>query len=100
MAGLGGSVSVSGEVNQQPRYVTGGILLDAPDLTSTMAQPGGELHVRAIVMHELGHLVGLAHVDDPEQLMYPEARREVADFTSGDLAGLAVLGAGPCVPEL
>ena len=32
--------------------------------------------------------------------MYPEARREVPDFAAGDLTGLAVLGAGVCVPEL
>lgn len=32
--------------------------------------------------------------------MYPEARLGVADLAPGDLAGLAVLGRGPCVPEL
>ena len=41
-----------------------------------------------------------AHVDDEQQLMFPEARREVPDFAAGDLTGLAVLGAGVCVPEL
>jgi hypothetical protein len=39
-------------------------------------------------------------VDDPDQLMYPEARREVPDFAAGDLTGLAALGRGACVPEL
>jgi hypothetical protein len=44
--------------------------------------------------------VGLAHVDDATQLMYPEARRQVSDFADGDLTGLAPLGSGPCVPQL
>ena len=56
--------------------------------------------MRSIVLHELGHLMGLGHVDDEQQLMFPEARREVPDFAAGDLTGLAVLGAGACVPEL
>ena len=39
-------------------------------------------------------------VEDARQLMYPEARREVPDFASGDLTGRALLGRGQCVPEL
>ena len=46
------------------------------------------------------HAVGLAHVDDDRELMYPEARRTVTEFAAGDLTGLAALGRGPCVPEL
>ena len=55
---------------------------------------------RAIVLHELGHLVGLAHVANPTQLMLPEASPGVVDFAAGDLTGLAQLGAGACVPEV
>lgn len=50
-------------------------------------------------MHELAHVVGLDHVDDPTQLMNPEGTG-VTEFAAGDLAGLAVLGGGQCVPEL
>lgn len=50
-------------------------------------------------MHELANVVGLDHVDDPTQLMNPEGTN-VTEFAAGDLAGLARLGGGQCVPEL
>ena len=81
-------------------YVTGTVSLDAGRMPEILAIRDGEETARAIVLHELGHLVGLTHVDDPDQLMYPEARGEVADFAAGDLTGLAALGRGACVPEL
>ena len=49
----------------------------------------------AVLRHELGHVVGLGHVDDRRELMYPEAGLR-ATFADGDLAGLALLGAGEC----
>jgi Matrixin len=97
--GQAGSVAVS--LGDGPRvFVTGTVSLDAGRIPEILAFRDGPETARAIILHELGHLVGLAHVDDQEQLMYPEARREVPDFASGDLTGLAVLGSGPCVPEL
>jgi hypothetical protein len=97
--GQAGSVAVS--LGDGPRvFVTGTVSLDAVRMPEILALRGGAETARGIVLHELGHLVGLAHVEDGEQLMYPQARREVSDFAPGDLTGLAVLGAGPCVPEL
>ena len=97
--GQAGSVAVSlGEGTRV--FVSGTVSLDAGRLPEILSFRDGAETVRAIVLHELGHLVGLAHVDDPAQLMYPEARREVPDLGPGDLTGLEVLGSGPCVPEL
>jgi hypothetical protein len=97
--GQAGSVAVS--LGEGPRvFVTGTVSLDAGRMPEILAFRNGAETAQAIILHELGHLAGLAHVDDMEQLMYPEARREVPDFASGDLTGLAVLGSGPCVPEL
>jgi hypothetical protein len=97
--GEAGSVAVS--LGNGPRvYVTGTVSLDAGRLPEILEMRNGEATVRAIVLHELGHLVGLTHVDDRDQLMYPETRGQLTDFAAGDLTGLAALGRGTCVPEL
>jgi hypothetical protein len=97
--GQAGSVAVS--LGERPRvFVTGTVSLDAGRMPEIIALRDGAATARAIILHELGHLVGLGHVDDGQQLMYPEARREVPDFAPGDLTGLTVLGSGPCVPGL
>ncbi|MGY1848095.1 matrixin family metalloprotease [Blastococcus sp. SYSU DS1021] len=99
VVGAAGSTAVS--LGDGPRvYVTGTVSLDAGQAPRLLAEPGGAAAVRSVVLHELGHLVGLSHVDDDRELMYPEARRAVAEFADGDRTGLAALGRGPCVPEL
>jgi hypothetical protein len=55
--------------------------------------------LKATLLHEFGHVVGLAHVADPTQLMYPYQTPDNFAFASGDLAGLAVLGSQPCAPK-
>jgi len=45
-----------------------------------------------VILHELGHIVGLAHVDDRAQLMYRESSEGVVAFAAGDTAGLRQLG--------
>lgn len=97
-AGMAGSswLSYPGEPSV---YVTGSVVLDSEDFEEMLAWPGGWAAARAVVLHEIGHLVGLDHVADPGQLMYPEAGA-VLDFAPGDLTGLAELGRGECVPGL
>lgn len=51
----------------------------------------------AVYQHELAHVVGLGHVDDHDQLMFPHNGLRI-DFGDGDLAGLAALGAHTCTP--
>jgi hypothetical protein len=98
IAGTGGSASI--QMPGEPYvYVTGQVQLDAPALTETLAFPDGPALVRAIIMHELAHVVGLDHVNDPTQLMYEENTGQL-DFGAGDRAGLALLGTGKCVPRL
>ncbi len=95
VVGLGGSAAVADSGIARPRYVTGTVSLDTPALTGMLARPRGRDLVRAVVMHELGHVVGLGHVDDPGELMYADNVGRT-DFGPGDVAGLAELGSGPC----
>ena len=47
----------------------------------------------ATLLHELAHLVGLGHVDDPDQLMHTYPGEGEVAFGMGDRAGLAAVGA-------
>ena len=80
--------------------VSGSVVLDEEDLARMLEEPDGWARARAVVAHELGHLVGLGHVDDPAQLMHPRARPSVTGFAPGDLEGLARLGTLECYPGI
>ncbi|MHA7210951.1 matrixin family metalloprotease [Arthrobacter sp. MDT1-65] len=98
VAGLGGSDYA--QAPGQPLVYEGGqVQLDAPDAVDTLRFPDGRAYLKAVIMHELAHVVGLDHIDDPDELMNPE-NFGVTSFGEGDLAGLALLGAGPCAPGL
>jgi hypothetical protein len=52
----------------------------------------------ATVLHELAHVLGLAHVDDPDELLHTYAGEGPVELGPGDRAGLAAVGAGgPCL---
>jgi hypothetical protein len=97
--GLAGSEPVSAD-DEQLALVSGQVVLDADQLGEVLALSGGRAIALATITHELGHLVGLAHVSDQRQLMYPSARPLVANFGRGDLTGLAALGLGRCFENL
>jgi hypothetical protein len=94
-AGLGGSTPRRHDLSGDLEYVTGTVALDSPALHDVLGRPGGAAQVRAIVMHELAHLVGLDHVDDTNELMH-RANAGRLDFGPGDREGLAELGSGRC----
>lgn len=87
VAGLGGSTWV--EEDGQRWFVTGDVVLDAEDLE----QLGGDV-TTMVLLHELGHLVGLAHVDSTDELMHPSSGGP--EWGPGDLVGLEALGQGTC----
>lgn len=76
-----------------PRLLTGAVVLDAPQLARMRTRPES----LGVVLHELGHLVGLAHVDDPQDSIYARSG-PATGYTTGTLRGLAVVGNGRCFP--
>jgi hypothetical protein len=97
--GFGGSESVTGPSGARV-LVTGAVTLDSQKLGKILKQPDGEQVVRAVVLHELGHVVGLDHSDAKSQLMFKRIQHGMTDFGAGDLTGLAALGKGGCFPNL
>ncbi|WP_196804442.1 matrixin family metalloprotease [Cellulomonas sp. URHD0024] len=96
--GIGGSAPVT-RVGRSV-YVTGSVTLDGPGMVDLVTMPNGINDALGVITHELGHVVGLDHVDDPSQLMNPQASDSVYTLQQGDLAGLAVLGTGSCAPHI
>lgn len=99
VAGIAGSSVVAPDGPGSERYVTGQVALDRDWFAAAVARPGGDAAARALVMHELGHLVGLDHVSDRRELM-AESASEVTELGLGDRQGLAAVGAGPCWTDI
>ncbi|NNM46754.1 matrixin family metalloprotease [Knoellia koreensis] len=72
----------------------GFVVIDTPQALSQLTGGYGTgLRRTNLVMHELGHAVGLQHVSDTRQLMYPSLRSAgPSGFAAGDKAGLAKVG--------
>jgi hypothetical protein len=98
VAGWGGSIAFS-EGTSSFGYVSGYAYLDTAQLKAMQSPAGNAVAVRAVIEHELGHVVGLAHVSDPRQLMYPQTKGQTG-YGAGDFRGLAIAGGGACQPEL
>lgn len=96
--GVGGSEYANAPDGHRT-FVTGAVDIDSV-AAGQLVLGSGRLPLSAVIEHELGHVAGLAHVDDVTQLMYPDAGRGVTTYASGDLTGLARLGAGRCAPGL
>lgn len=81
--GYGGSNALS--VGGPFVFVSGHVVLN-PDA------PANETQLKTLLMHELGHVLGLDHVDVTTQVMYADASGGLTEWGVGDLAGLARVG--------
>lgn len=72
-------------------YVTGSVALNGSEHLDNGFAPGKTWG--KVVLHELGHVLGLGHVDDPAQVMHDSLVSSPAAWGAGDLAGLRELGA-------
>jgi hypothetical protein len=109
VVGRGGAVFLPPRVDGTADAIIGFAIIDLDELVSSNNGPAGAATLRAIrgaARHEIGHLMGLAHVDEAtpslggdfpdsivrEQLMYPSISFDVdapeLDFESGDILGL------------
>jgi hypothetical protein len=85
---VGGSAYTSNE-NDEYFYYEGGIVIDGGD--GMALKPGfGPLGRGTLLLHEMGHVAGLAHVNDSTQLMSRYlSRTHKGQYGAGDLAGFA-----------
>ena len=97
VVGLATTESVQDRRSGLAFYVSAAVYLD----TTMLKEPdfrGVPVYV-PVLLHELGHVVGLDHIGDPDQMMHPSSS-DVFTFQEGDLAGLGQLGEGACAPGL
>lgn len=84
--------TMAGLYANRDQYFGGIVVMDAN--ATAMRGFGYRYAHGSVLLHELGHIMGLDHVKDPDQLMYsgrhPNLR--VRDFGVGDLEGLRQLG--------
>ena len=78
------------------RYLAAGVvILDSADLLTLSSNERDFAVATAVVMHELAHVIGLAHVDNSSEVMNATNTYR-AQWGPGDLQGLALAGAGSC----
>jgi matrixin len=84
--------TMAGLFAHQDQYF-GGIVIVDDDATATRGFGYRYAH-GSVLLHELGHIMGLDHVRDPDQLMYSgrHPNFSVRTFGRGDLEGLRRLG--------
>jgi hypothetical protein len=91
-AGIGGGTPA--RVRNRVQYVSGLVVLDT-EAFDRMERRGAERSEELILAHELGHVLGLDHVDDVDELMNAEFVGQTG-FGPGDRRGFEKLHDLPC----
>lgn len=97
--GLASSIAFAGPVargivGETGYLVSGQIVINAQEI-SDLLEAGREEIVANAYLHEIGHLIGLGHVENPEALMYG-GNSYFSNLTEGDRLGFEWAGDGPC----
>ena len=89
VAGVGGAIAQRGGGGRL-HFVSGGVALDVEAFTPTAVAQQPRV-MEAIVLHELAHVVGLAHVSEPMELMFADNTGQITfgRATSKDWRGSA-----------
>lgn len=83
-----GAAATGGWYAHDGRRITKGFVV--VDATPGLRTVSDEL-LGSLLLHELGHVVGLVHADDPARVMFPTVSAASPDrYTEHDLAALAV----------
>ena len=96
--GRAGPIPFTGQDADSARWVTGQAVFNAPAVAAQM-ELGRDEDAKAVLLHELGHVVGLAHVTDPFQVMYDTNSYPLSSYRAGDRRGLELLGMGRCYDD-
>ncbi|HET9945468.1 MAG TPA: hypothetical protein VFR56_07425 [Actinomycetes bacterium] len=96
--GRAGPQPFAGTAPDSTRWVTAQAVFNAPALDAQM-RLGRDEDAKAVLLHELAHVVGLHHVTDPYQVMYDTNAYPLPSYRAGDRRGLAELGLGRCYED-
>lgn len=97
--GLSTSIAFAGPlaegiVGETGYLVAGRIVINVDEIEQLIDQ-GREEVVAAAYLHEIGHLIGLGHVDNPDALMFG-GPSYLSSLSEGDVLGFEWAGSGPC----
>ncbi len=97
VAGVGGPMGWGGTVDEDGADVVtwrrGTVVLNSALNDTLRAGFGTGTTLGKLLMHEIGHVVGLGHAEGEDQVMFPTLKHEhPTAWGAGDLTGLRLLG--------
>ena len=96
--GVAGPTTYGGRDGNDRRHVSGTAVFNGPAVDGLLRR-GRDQWARAVLLHELGHLAGLDHVQDQYQVMHGVNAAPLDSYRDGDLRGLELLGGGRCFTD-